>query len=89
MTTTTTPRRETRIVRQAQGAWRWQTPYRVQTYVARPGAGGALVWKLAGRSPKMTLAQATARAPHALWGGLGNRRVMTEADRAAVYNADR
>ena len=80
----------TRIVRCAQGAWKWQTPYQVVTYEARAGAGGRLlIWRILAASRKLTLDRAiAATGGRACMGGLGNRRVMSDTDRDAVYSRD-
>ena len=77
-----------RIVREQQGAWCWQTPYRVMTYVAAPGADGQLRWRRIEQSPKYTLAQARRVAPMAECGGIHGRPVMTAENRHALYDCD-
>lgn len=78
----------TRIAIQAQGSWRWQTPYRIQEYEAKPSSDGRhLIWKMVSRSRKLTRTRAEMHAPAAAMGGIGNRRVMSDADRDAVYSA--
>jgi phage portal protein BeeE len=74
-----------RAVRQQQGAWRWQIPYRVQTYVARAGSDGYLRWYLDRVGNKVT----AKRLPDDIeFGGIHGRLVMTDAQRDAVYSDD-
>jgi len=79
-----------RIVRQKQGSWRWQTPYRVHSYKIVPTANGKeLRWELVGRSDKATISRLRKWFPEVnSFGGLGRTKIDTTTAREAVYNQD-
>jgi hypothetical protein len=72
-----------RAVRQQQGSWKWQTPYREQTYEAVRAADNNLRWRLICRGLKLT-AKKIGNVDG--WGGIHNHLVVS--DRDAVYSND-
>ena len=80
-----------RIVRQEQGSWTWQTPYRVQTYKKVYSARKGWLWKLCARGPKLSLPQIRrdAEIRGLLCGGLHNQQAQSpESDPQSPYNQD-
>jgi len=86
MTTSTTPKTTTRIVRCQQGAWRWQIPYEIVCYISAAGADGVLRWQRNSSIRKLTLSRALALAGHKKTGGIHGRPVVE--DRDAIYSDD-
>ena len=78
----------TSIVRSQQGAWRWQTPYRIHYYQSSASVDGVLRWRLTGTSAKLTWARARTLAGHCRTGGLHRLPVVSNAERDSIYSND-